>query len=255
MNKIFSLLIFVVTLASALPAQTSPDSAELTKLLNEFLAGASRNDSAIHFSFWADDLIYTGSSGRRIGKADIMRDMRSAPKPGEPTTIFSAEDIRIHQYGEAAIVAFRLVGTTTSDGKSQVSRYFNTGTFVKRNGAWQAAGWQATRIPRPEEQAKQEVSEAEAAFHQAMLASDTTRLGSLIDERFIWMHPAGEQSMRQQLLDDVGSGRLKYSKAVTDSVTVSVHGDAAIVWGASTTLTFVNKGGEWKAVAMHTNRP
>ena len=49
-------------------AQTAPAAAELTKLLNEFLAGASHNDAAMHDRFWADDLIYTGSGGRRRGK-------------------------------------------------------------------------------------------------------------------------------------------------------------------------------------------
>src|SRR5215470_9068643 len=66
-------------LALNLQAQTAPDADELTRLLKEFLAGPSQNDAATHDRFWAEDLIYTGSSGRRIGKADIMRDMRSAP--------------------------------------------------------------------------------------------------------------------------------------------------------------------------------
>src|SRR6478672_8448410 len=103
---------------------TAPDAAELTKLLNDFLAGASRDDVAMHDRFWADDLIYTGSSGKRIGKADIMRDVRSevsSPTKNSGTTIYTAEDIRIQQYGATAIVAFRLVGTTTKDGKSEVS--------------------------------------------------------------------------------------------------------------------------------------
>lgn len=140
------------TLALGLHAQTAPDAAELTKLLKEFLAGASHNDAAIHDRFWAEDLIYTRSSGRRIGKADLMRDLRSAPaaKPGEPMTAYTAEDIRIQQYGNTAIVAFRLVGVTASGEKSQVANYLNTGTFVKRNGTWRVVSWQATKMPQPE---------------------------------------------------------------------------------------------------------
>ncbi|HEY2799027.1 MAG TPA: hypothetical protein VGI85_00400, partial [Chthoniobacterales bacterium] len=53
------------SVAFPLPATSpAPDAAELTKLLKDFLAGASRNDVAMHDRFWADDLIYTGSSGR-----------------------------------------------------------------------------------------------------------------------------------------------------------------------------------------------
>src|SRR5829696_5140000 len=101
-------------------AQTAPDTAELTRLLNDFLAGASRNDPAIHDRFWADDLIYTRSAGRRVNKAEVMHDVRSAPppKPTDPKTVYTAEDIRIQQYGDTAVVAFRLVATTeTGAGK------------------------------------------------------------------------------------------------------------------------------------------
>src|SRR5262245_47745773 len=169
MNRILSPVIVALTLALNLHAQTAPDAAELTRLLKEFLAGASRNDATTHDRFWAEDLIYTGSSGRRIGKADIMRDVRSAPapKPGDPTTTYGAEDIRIQQYGDAAIVAFRLVGTTMKGGKTVVSNYLNTGTFLKRNGKWQAVSWEATKMQRPEEGIKNEIAAAQAALHQA----------------------------------------------------------------------------------------
>ncbi len=152
MKQITLSAILVILLAPVLRAQTAPDAAELTRLLNEFLAGASRNDVVIHDRFWAEDLIYTGSSGRRVGKADIMRDLRKAPapKPGDPTTVYTAEEVRIQQYGETAIVAFRLVGTTVKADTTQVAKFLNTGTFLKRNGKWQVVSWQATKIPNPE---------------------------------------------------------------------------------------------------------
>src|SRR4051812_135285 len=57
-------------------SSSAPDAAELTQLLKDFLAGASRNDIAVHEQFWADDVIYTSSSGKRRGKADILSDVR-----------------------------------------------------------------------------------------------------------------------------------------------------------------------------------
>jgi ketosteroid isomerase-like protein len=151
-KRILSFTILALTFVSISNAQTAPDASDLTRLLNEFLAGASRNDAAIHDRFWAEDVIYTGSSGRRRGKTDIMRDVRAAPapKPGDPKTVFTAEDIRIQQYGNTAIVAFRLVGTTVKDAQSEVMNYLNSGTFVKRNGKWQVVNWQSTRMPRAE---------------------------------------------------------------------------------------------------------
>ena len=147
MKKILCCAAIVIFAGVNLQAQTAPAAAELTKLLNDFLAGASHNDVAMHDRFWADDLIYTGSSGRRRGKAEIMKDVRSAaaPKPGDPKTMYTAEDVRIQQYGNTAIVAFRLVATTEKDGKTEVTNYLNSGTFLKRKGKWQVVNWQATK--------------------------------------------------------------------------------------------------------------
>ena len=144
------LLILAVLIPGALAQQssaTAPDAAELTQLLKDFLQGASHNDIAAHERFWAEDLIYTSALGRRRGKDDIRRDVQeenSSPTKKEQTT-YSAEDIRIRQYGATAIVAFELVGTTTKDGKTETAHYLNTGTFLKRDGKWQVVAWQATK--------------------------------------------------------------------------------------------------------------
>lgn len=148
-------LLLSIILASFVPNlgwadnSAAPDGAELTKLLQDFLAGASRNDVAMHDRFWADDLIYTGSVGRRLGKADIMKDVRaeSAAPASDETATYSAEDIRIQQYGTTAIVAFRLVGVTKKGDKTETANYLNSGTFLKRDGKWQVVNWQATKIP------------------------------------------------------------------------------------------------------------
>lgn len=137
-------LLFMLQIAASTAA---PAAAELTRLLDAFLAGASTNDAAVHERFWADDLIYTGSAGRRIGKDELMRGVRTAPAPSEDDarTAYRAEDVRIQQYGDAAIVAFELVATQTRHDTTEVSRYLNTGFFVRRKGEWRAAAWQATR--------------------------------------------------------------------------------------------------------------
>ena len=150
-TRIILIALVLASLASVSRGQTSKDGAELTKVLNEFLAGASVNDATVHDRFWADDLIYTRSAGVRTNKAQLMKNLRSAPapKPDDPKTVYSAEDIQIHQYGDAAVVAFRLVATTTKNGSTEVSNYLNTGTFIKRNGRWQAVAWQSTAVPKP----------------------------------------------------------------------------------------------------------
>lgn len=152
-KQIIILFAVLVSAAISLDAQTAPDAAELTKLLNEFLAGAGRNDPAAHDRFWAEDLIYTRSAGVRTNKEELMKGVRSAPprKESDPVTVYTAEDIRIQQYGNAAVVAFKLVSTTTkADGSRTVGNNLNTGTFIKRDGKWQVVAWQSTIVPPPQ---------------------------------------------------------------------------------------------------------
>jgi uncharacterized protein DUF4440 len=155
------LLILSPVLAFAEPTgspPSAPDATTLTQLLKEFLEGAAHNDVAMHDRFWADELIYTRSVGKRLSKADVLRDVKTeaaAPKKSdEGTTTYGAEDIRILQYGTTAVVAFRLVATNKKGGTTEMSNYFNTGTFVKRDNQWRAVAWQATKIPTESEPKK-----------------------------------------------------------------------------------------------------
>lgn len=118
------------------------DKTELAGLLAVFLDGATRNDASVHNRFWAEELIYTSSTGKRFGKAELMKGVETAgPLPAEKiTTRYGSEQLQIVQYGDTAVVAFILVAESSQDSK----RFYNTGTFVKRAGQWQAVSWQAT---------------------------------------------------------------------------------------------------------------
>lgn len=118
------------------------DKVDLIALLTEFLDGATRNDAAIHNKYWADELIYTSSGGTRFGKVDLMQSVtsRGMLTPEEIDTVYSSEDVRIMQFGDAAVVTFVLVATSGVETK----RFFNSGTFVRKNAQWQAVNWQAT---------------------------------------------------------------------------------------------------------------
>jgi ketosteroid isomerase-like protein len=123
---------------------------EVTALLREFIAGAGNGDRAIFEKFFSDDVIYTRASGVVITKADIMASLGKPAPASEGKSTYSAEDITVHEYGDTVIVAFRLEGRTEhGDGKTEIAHYRNTGTFLRRNGRWQAVAWQATKILDP----------------------------------------------------------------------------------------------------------
>jgi ketosteroid isomerase-like protein len=119
---------------------------QVTQLVRDFLANVPKNDPKVFQEFFADDVIYTRATGLTVTKADILKniDVRAT---NEPQATFEADDFTVHAYGEMAVVNFRLIMHNNEGGKPTTSYFRNTGTFLKRNGKWQAVAWQATKAP------------------------------------------------------------------------------------------------------------
>ena len=99
----------------------------------------------------------------------------------------------------------------------------------------------------------------------------------MLHESFVWTHSSGARLSGRELIEQLASGRLRYTRLETSHVTVSALGATAVVRGDSQrqrsanpqtpgagdpapltifyTLTLVHDGLAWKAVAMHTSRP
>ena len=131
------------------PAAASQDTAtvqQVTQLVRDFLSNVPKNDPKVFQEFFADDVIYTRATAVTVTKADIIKniEVRAA---NEPQATFEADDFTVHPYGEMAVVNFRLIMHNTENGKATTAYFRNTGTFLKRNGKWQAVAWQATKAP------------------------------------------------------------------------------------------------------------
>lgn len=125
-------------------ARPAADAEDITAMLHEFLSAA--DEESAHRFFWADDLVYTSSDGTRFGKAEIMAGFGEGESVEESLAVtYSGVDVDVRVFGNTAVVTFKLVGVP-ADGSKQLE-YFNTGTFLKRDGTWQVVAWQATKIP------------------------------------------------------------------------------------------------------------
>ncbi|UHQ54821.1 MULTISPECIES: nuclear transport factor 2 family protein [Microbulbifer] len=152
--RISLILAIAVTTLLGTPA-IADDRAALDKQLDNFLAATHKKQA--HQRFWAEDLVYTSSSGARFGKETILQGFEGQEQQ-PATAAYRAEDVDIRLFGDTAVVAFRLVAEERAQpdagdkpGDSAPTSYFNTGTFVKRDGEWRAVAWQATRIPAQED--------------------------------------------------------------------------------------------------------
>jgi len=134
-------LIAIATLP-ARAAESSETVAEVTQLLTWFLAPENNPKRAAHQRFWAEDVVYTSSSGVVRRKAEILASFDGSERPVDEMR-WSAEDVLVRPYDDAAALTFRLVGRT-ADGSAML--YRNSALFLKRDGEWRAVTWQATRI-------------------------------------------------------------------------------------------------------------
>lgn len=141
-------------------------------LLDEFLAHV--DEAAMHERFWADELVYTGSSGAKRTKQEIVASVKkseeeakaaatpaaTAPESAataEPATVqkpagrdfYAAEEVQVRQFGAAMVLNFRLVHHLP-DGKTDL--YRNSGVFVRKKAGWQVVSWQATKISEDKKQ-------------------------------------------------------------------------------------------------------
>jgi len=151
MFAVAALLPMMAVAQTSTPARptNSPDALaifQLTMRVRQFLANVPKNDPQVFQDFFADDVIYTRSAGVTVTKADILKNI-GVRASNEPQATFDADDFTVHPYGEMAVVNFRLVMHNTENGKATTAYFRNTGTFIKRNGKWQAVAWQATKVP------------------------------------------------------------------------------------------------------------
>lgn len=134
------LAVFILLLVSAV--SWADDRSTLTELLHDFLAHSAERQA--HERFWSEELVYTSSSGSRTSKPEILAGFDGDAE--DDGTKYAGEEVDIRLYGDMAVIAFKL--TATQAGASAPSQYyFNTGTFRKQDGRWQAVAWQATIIP------------------------------------------------------------------------------------------------------------
>ena len=123
----------------------APAQQELIVTVRDFLKNVPANQRATFDRFFGDEVIYTRGTGQVVTKRDILADTGNPAVPRANAT-FEAQEFNVHQYRNFAIMNFKLIAHANENGKSVTRTFRNTGTFMKRNGQWQAIAWQATPI-------------------------------------------------------------------------------------------------------------
>ena len=123
------------------PNATEQEVLKASQALDE--ASLVKKDRATMERLYADDYMYVHSNGTVHNKA---QDIAESLSPDQAWTAHKSDDLKVHVYGNVAIVTG--VSTLTGSSKGYVSgpRRF-TEVWVRRNGRWQEVGGQSTIVP------------------------------------------------------------------------------------------------------------
>jgi uncharacterized protein (TIGR02246 family) len=98
-------------------------------------------------SIVADELTWCHSSARLQNKAEYLEMIRSG---ASQWLKLESHNMKARAYGDAAVVTGELQQTTTGPGRKPGDRTLHIiEVYVKRDGKWLLANFQATAVPEP----------------------------------------------------------------------------------------------------------
>ena len=116
----------------------------LMRMEQNFVDALVKGDAAGLEHALADTFTFTAPDGSTQTKAEWIADVRN----GALKMVSSQnDDMKVRQYGDAAVVTYRSTDHGTYKDKDISGQYRWTDVFVKHNGQWQVVSTQGTSIP------------------------------------------------------------------------------------------------------------
>ena len=140
------LLVLILALVCVFPVWgQSAAEKELTKVENDWSTAWVKSDVKFLEQLYATEYHAIGSDGTVYNKVDGIKDDTS-PEYMEKSFILS--DLKVHVYGETAVVTGRNNVKFKKGGKAEQIDSRFTDVFVKRDGKWQCVATQGTKVAK-----------------------------------------------------------------------------------------------------------
>jgi ketosteroid isomerase-like protein len=138
------LLVLILALVCVYPVWgQSAGEKELIKVENDWSNAWAKSDGKVLDQLYATEYLHTSSNGTLENKVSGIKDDTS---PEYTEKSFSLSDLKVHIYGETAVVTGRNNVKFKKGGKAvQIDARF-TDVFVKRDGRWQCVATQGTKV-------------------------------------------------------------------------------------------------------------
>lgn len=138
------LLVLILALVCVFPVWgQSAAEKELIKVENEWSNAWAKSDGKVLDQLYATEYLNTSSDGTLYNKVSGIKDDTS---PEYTEKSFTLSDLKVHIYGEAAVVTGLNNVKFKKGGKAEQVNIRFTDVFVKRDGRWQCVATQGTKV-------------------------------------------------------------------------------------------------------------
>lgn len=135
-------LVAVVSYLGAVGSAAAQESAsrpephtELPRIARALLDAVATGDRTVWDFHLADDGVFTDERGVRRTKAELLEVLQ--PLPDSYEGVLEPRDIEVRDFGTAAVVTFHAEEGLTLFGQTITDTYFETDTYLLRDGRWQ----------------------------------------------------------------------------------------------------------------------
>jgi ketosteroid isomerase-like protein len=141
------LAIAAMVLIAGIAAARPPDDVaqSLIKLENDWAKAGLAGDAAALGKLLTPEYVYTNQDSEMATGAEMVAGVKSG---ATKYTTFAVSDLKVHVYGDSAVVTGKAATKGTENGKSIDMEVRFTDTWVKKDGQWVCAATQVTRIPK-----------------------------------------------------------------------------------------------------------
>jgi ketosteroid isomerase-like protein len=117
----------------------------LMQMERDWTQAGLKKDAAAMDKIVADDWVAFSFDGKMETKAEAMADLKSGASTTQSVELGA---MKVRVFGDTAVVTGSDTEKSTFKGKDSSGKYVWTDVFVKRQGHWQAAASQSTKVEK-----------------------------------------------------------------------------------------------------------
>jgi len=140
---LWAVMVGLLAVSAAGAQVANPAERDILKLENDWSTAWEKKDTAFLQKLFADEYLSTDHEGTTSTKAQDLANVAQTT-----TTSFALTDMKVHVYGDTAVVTGLNTLKATFKGKDISGAYRFTDVFVKRDGRWQVVATQGSLVTK-----------------------------------------------------------------------------------------------------------